>query len=105
MNVQTMLGYAFGVLIVTVCLVCLYALCLDIKKRSELIKDNKQRLIDARRQAMFGNWETALTKMRIAARECPVSLDKLELDEDVISFLRSVATRHMHKLDGRNYYV
>ena len=79
-------------------------LYVSIQKRFNLISYCKQRLTEAKREAFFGNWERAFAKMRIVARDCPVSLDQLDLDESLARWCRIAGQKHLRSYDGRAFY-
>ena len=96
---------AAGIAMCVLALLLFSVLYVSLKKRFTLIKGTKQYIIDAKRQAYFGNWETAATKLRIAARISPVPIENLGLDESVLTWVRQAARLNLRASEGRSFYV
>ena len=100
---QAALGY-IGVALLGIGLVLGLVVIQGLRDRFRLIARCRKRLIDAKRQATFGCWESAAAKMRIVARESPVPLENLGLDEEVVTWAKAVARRYRRDVGG-SFYV
>ena len=102
---QTPTLLIIGLSVLTLAIIGGVALYKSIRNRFALIKGIKQYIIGAKRQAYFGNWESAAAKLRIAARLSPVPIESLGLDEAVLTWVRQAARLNLRASEGKSFYV
>lgn len=95
----------FALCIITVAFFGGAKVFLKLRRRFVLIGDTKKYIVTAKREALFGNFARAATKLRIAARISPVAIDKLGLDTDTLQWAKIVAQQNLRCSEGKDFYV
>jgi len=94
-----------GVSVLTLAIIGAVALFKSIRRRFALIKDAKKYITDSKRVALFGDWERAAVKLRIAARISPVPIENLGLDEPTLHWVQQAARLNLRDSEGKSFYV